>query len=216
MRRIISLYRGLNVRLGGTAVIDQAVVGGTNFLTAIFVGRICGPSELGLFALAMAIWYIILAFLESLITSPFTVFVHRLGEKKRATYAGSAIAHVLGLSAIAAAVLVLGTALLYWLSHPRLGATIAALVVTIPFRLLRNFARRFHYASLDLKRALVLDIAVAVLQVAALTVLYFFGPLTAAGAYLAVGAAYAIALLFWMVLQKSSFRHAGNGFFQTS
>jgi len=81
MRRPLSLYRDLNVRLGGAAVFDQAVVGGTNFLTAIFVGRFCGTAELGLFALVTTIWFFVLAFLESAITSPFTVFVHRLDEQ---------------------------------------------------------------------------------------------------------------------------------------
>ncbi len=205
MRRILIPYRSLNLRLGGCAVLDQAVVGGTNFLTAIFVGRLCGPSELGLFALATTTWYLILALLESLITSPFTVFVHRLGDEKRTTYAGSAIAHVVGLSMLAAMVLTLGTVLLYWIGHIKLAVVIAALAVTIPFRLLRQFARRFQYASLNLNGALVLDISVATLQMFALAVFYYFDFLTAAGAFLAVGSAYAIIISIWLVQQRRAF-----------
>ncbi len=206
MRRLLSLYRGLNIRLGGFAVLDQALVGGTNVLTAVIVGRLCGPAELGLYALATTTWYLILAFLDSLIISPFTVFVHRLDDEKRTTYAGSAIAHVAGLSVIATTALVFGAALLYWTGYPKLAVVIAALAVTLPVRLLRQFARRFHYASLNLNRALVLDISVAVLQVSALATFYYLGFLSAAGAYLAVGVAYVVVLSVWLIRQKKSFR----------
>ncbi len=205
MKRLLTLYRGLNVRLGGFAVLDQAVVGGTNFLTTILVGRLCGASELGLFALAMTIWYLTLAFLESMITSPFTVFVHRLEDENQTTYAGSAIAHVMGLAVLATTILALGAALLYWFEHARFAVVIASLAVTLPFRLLRHFARRFHYASLNLSLALVLDISVAVLQLIAMGTFYWLGLLSAAGAFLAVGVAYAIVLLFWWIRQKKMF-----------
>ncbi|NOY42708.1 MAG: oligosaccharide flippase family protein [Planctomycetes bacterium] len=205
MKRLLSLYRSLNVRLGGFAVLDQAIVGGTNFLTTILVGRLCGTSELGLFALAMTIWYLILAFLESMITSPFTVFVHRLEDENRTTYAGSAIAHVMSLAVLATTILALGAALLYWFEYTRFSVVIASLAVTLPFRLLRHFARRFHYASLNLNLALVLDISVATLQISAMLTFYWLGLLSAAGAFLAVGAAYALVLLFWWIQQKKLF-----------
>ncbi len=206
MQRLLTLYQGLNIRLGGAAVFDQAVVGGTNFLTAIIVGRLCGPAELGLFALVTIIWYLVLASLESLVTDPFTVFVHRLDEHKRTTYAGSVFAHGMGLAAIATTGLGLAAALLYELGNPQLAVVLAALVVTIPFRLLRQFARRFHYVTLHLNRALVLDVSIAILQLGALALLYYLDLLTAAGAFLAVGAAYAVALVVWWACHSKSFR----------
>jgi len=206
MRRLLSLYRSLNVRLGGAAVFDQAVVGGTYFLVVIIVGRFCGPSELGLFGLVTTIWYLILAFLESAITSPFTVFVHRLDDHKRTTYAGSAIAHVLGLAAIGAIGLGLVAMLLFWMGYTKLAVVISALAVTTPFRLLYRFARRFHYATLNLNRALVLDVSVAILQIGALAALFYFDLLTAAGAFLGVGCSYAVALVVWWTQNWKSFR----------
>jgi len=206
MRRLLALTQGLNIRLGGSAVFDQAVVGGTNFLTAIIVGRLCGPSELGLFALVTIIWYLVLAFLESLVTDPFTVFVHRLDEHKRTTYAGSVIAHGLGLAGIATMGLGLAAGLIFWFGNPKFAVVLAALVVTIPFRLLRQFARRFHYATLNLHRALVLDVSIALLQLGALASLYFLDLLTAAGAFLAVGGAYAVVLAIWWVCHRKSFQ----------
>ncbi|NOY30434.1 MAG: lipopolysaccharide biosynthesis protein [Planctomycetes bacterium] len=206
MRRLLALTQGLNIRLGGSAVFDQAVVGGTNFLTAILVGRLCGPSELGLFALVTTIWYLVLAFLESGITTPFTVFVHRLDEHKRTTYAGSAIAHVAGLSTVAVVGLGLMTALLYAMGFQELALVFAAMTATIPVRLLRQFARRFHYATLNLSRALVLDISIAGLQLGALASLYFLDLLSAATSFLAVGGAYAVVLAVWLACHKRSFR----------
>jgi len=96
---------------------------------------------------------------------------------------------VIGLSAIGTVGLGLLAGLLYWLGYQQLAVVLAALAVTIPFRLLRQFARRFHYATLNLPRSLVLDVAVAVLQIGALAALYFFDVLTAAGSFLGVGCA---------------------------
>ncbi len=151
MRRLLTLHRGFDIRLGGSAVIDQAVVGGATVLITIILGRLSGPTELGLFALVTTIWYLALAFLESTITAPFTVYVQRLDDQERSTYAGSSISHVVGLSAIETAVIGLLTVMLYWSGNIQLAMVFAALTVTIPYRLLRQFARCFHYATLDLK-----------------------------------------------------------------
>ncbi len=172
----------------------------------MFVGRLCGPSELGLFALAMTNWFFVLAFLESLITSPFTVFVHRLDNEKRTTFAGRAIMHVLALGVAATVFLALEAMLLNWLEYRQLAVVVAALAATVPFRLLGQFARRYHYASLDLDQAVVLDVSVAVLQLTALAAIYWYGFLTAAAACLAIGSAYALVLLVWLIRQRRSFR----------
>ena len=73
MRRLLAMSHVLEVRIGGTAVIHLAVVSGKSFLITVIVGRLCVPTELGLFALVISIWYLVLAFLKSAITSPFAV-----------------------------------------------------------------------------------------------------------------------------------------------
>jgi O-antigen/teichoic acid export membrane protein len=209
MRRLLTLHRLFDLRLGGSAVFDQAVVGGMGFVITIVVGRVGGTTELGLFALVTTIWYLVLAFLDSAITVPFTVFVHRLEEDKRVVFAGSAMAHVIGLGVTGATVVGSFAAVLYWLQFTELAVVLAALAVTIPFRLLRLFARSFHYATLNLNGALTLDIAVAVLELAALAVLFQFNGLTAAGAFLGVGGAHLIAFSVWLMWNYSSFRIEG-------
>lgn len=174
MRRLTSMIHGRNIRMSGLAMLDQAVVGGTNFLTAVFVGRQCGPTEMGYFALALSAWYLILAVLEALVTSPFTVFVHRMSENERSTYAGSAIAHVLGLAAIAISVLLLANVGIYFAGFTELALVFAALVISVPFRMVRQFARRFDYAFMQLGRALIVDTTIAVLQLSAIMAALLF------------------------------------------
>lgn len=206
----LRLNRILNVRLGSTAVVDQAVVGGTNFLTAVVVGRVAGAEQLGYYALALTAWYLLLAVFESLVTSPFTVFVHRLKETQRARYAGSALAHVgvlalLGL--VGGAMISLGLLL----GEARaLALVYAALTLTLPFRLLRQFVRRFDYAYLRVRRALAVDIGVAVVQLGGLLAMVSIGHLTAATAIGVVGIAHAAASLLWLAMQRDMFRVVGR------
>ena len=42
-------------RGGAMAVLDQAVVSGTNFLTVVLVGRACGQEELGYYSLGVTV-----------------------------------------------------------------------------------------------------------------------------------------------------------------
>ncbi len=206
MQRLFALSRLLDVRLGSSAVVDQAIVSGTSFLITVIVGRLCGPTELGLFGLVTTIWFLVLAFLESAITSPFAVFVHRLPDEERSAYAGSAIAHVIGLSSISTAVIGLLTVALYGLNFTQFALVLAALTVTIPCRLIRQFARRFHYATLNLNGALALDVAVATTEIASLVSLYFLGSLSAAAAFLGLGCAHAVVLSVWLIRYRTMFR----------
>lgn len=205
MRRRFQLKRVLNVRLGGAAMVDQAVVGGTNFLTAVVVGRMAGAEELGYYALALTAWYLLLAILESLITSPFTVFVHRLTGEERTQLAGSVLAHAAVLSGVgiaAGAAISLG---LHYSGAASLAVVYAALTVTLPFRLLRQFVRRFDYTYLHLRRALLVDLGIAVVQLGGLLTIVFATQLTAAGAMLMVGFAHALAGGLWLASQRRRF-----------
>jgi O-antigen/teichoic acid export membrane protein len=184
------------------ALADQAVVSGTRFLTTLIVGRLGGPTELGAYTLAFGWLVLIAALQESLITLPFTVFGNRLVASRRAAAAGSAVVHYALLSAICSAVLMLGAALLIPSGAPTLSPVLAALAIALPLVLLVEFARRMALAHMRLAQALLVDSFAGVLWLGGLATLYAFGWLSAATAYLAIGAGCAVAGLAWLWTQR--------------
>ena len=206
MRSLRTLLGPVNLRRGGCAAVDQAMVGGTNFLTAVLIGRICGSEELGYFSLALTAWYLSLPFLESLITSPFTVYVHRLPERKKNAYAGSTLAHAAVLGLVGALVLLVAAGVLFQVNYRPLSLVCAALAITLPFRLLRQYARRYDYTFLRIARACTFNFVIAILQFSGLALLFFSDRLSAASALLAVGAANGIASVIWLAAERGAFR----------
>lgn len=61
------------IREYGWAVGDQVLSSGTNFAVAVVVARHAGPSEFGVFALAIAVWILVLNLGRSLLILPYTL-----------------------------------------------------------------------------------------------------------------------------------------------
>lgn len=175
--------RFAGARSGVLALLDQAVVSGTNFLTIVLVGRTCGQEQLGFYSLGFTVLVLVAAAQESLITAPYTVFRERVGGRDRAEYAGSVLAQQVGLAVLAA----VGLAAAAALAGSRLGPVGWAVAVAVPAALLRDFCRRFAFADLRMAGALALDLAVAGLQLGTLAWLASAGRLTAVTAFAAVG-----------------------------
>ncbi len=80
--------------LGGSlALVDQAIVSLVSFVSMAIIGRICGASELGIYALALSMVFLVVAVQDSLVSVPYTVFGNRLRERARRQYAGSVLVH---------------------------------------------------------------------------------------------------------------------------
>src|SRR5438128_4628311 len=96
------------------ALIDQAVVSGTSFLTTILIGRWCGAGELGVYSLGFSLLVSWGCAQQSLIALPYTIYRHRSRWGTQEEYAGSALVHngllsALALVALAAAGVVLSS-----------------------------------------------------------------------------------------------------------
>jgi O-antigen/teichoic acid export membrane protein len=102
----------------------------------------------------------------------------------------------LALAAVAA--LALGAeATLIWL--------ILALVLTVPSAMQREFGRGYAFAHLEVAKALILDTAVAALQLGVLGWLGWSGRMSAIGACAALGGACALTSLVWLYYARSNF-----------
>lgn len=194
----------------GVALTDQALVSGTNFLTTLFVGRVAGTEELGIYSLGFTLIVFALCFQDSLIASPYTIDVNRVEWEHRPAIAGSAVAHLLILALIvcfvlgAAAVIASG----FW---PQGSIVLATLALTIPWLSAREFYRRFQYANLFSRGALVLDISVAALQCFGLVALAAAGLLTAISAHATIGFSCGLCAAIALFMSRRCFAFCPQG-----
>lgn len=197
------------IRLGsGThavALADQAVVSSASFLTTIIVGRWTHPNELGLYAIGASLMVLALNFQESLVSLPYTIQRHRaLGIPTE--YAGGSLAQSGAFSTFS---FVLLAAAALGLSARRAESELIAMVWVLagatPFALLREFARKFAFAHLRVAQALIVDVAVATIQLSILSWLGWTGRMSPATACAALGGACALTGVAWLFLARGNF-----------
>jgi O-antigen/teichoic acid export membrane protein len=187
------------------ALADQAIVSGASFLTTVLIARWTFPSELGLYSTGISLLISSLAIQESLISLPYTI---QQGQPigTRAEHAGSALALCGLISALAVVVLAL-TALGLTAGNidPKLVAMIWVLAAVAPFALVREFGRQFAFAHLRTGQALILDAAVATIQLAGLVWLGWTGRSSGASASVVLGVACALVAIVWLYLARRNF-----------
>src|SRR3989442_1080849 len=85
------------------------------------------------------------------------------------------------------------------------GTHVLALAGVMPFALLRDFGRRFAFAHFYIARVLILDVAVAAIQLAALGWLGWTGRMSAVTAFAALGGACGLTAVVWLCLARAKF-----------
>ena len=187
---------GMVVRPGTLALIDQGVVSLTNFLTGLLIGRICTSEEFGLYALGFTIISAAMNLQEALVSTPYTIFSPRLKGRDLRQFTGSTLLHQLTLSCVAM-ILLGGAAVVLSLGvgPDGLASVVGALILSIVFILLWAHLRRVCLAALKIRRTLLLDASVSVLQLSGLSLVAYFGLLSAPAAYWTIGGACAGATL---------------------
>ncbi|HET6878912.1 MAG TPA: lipopolysaccharide biosynthesis protein [Pirellulales bacterium] len=188
------------------AMLDQALVSGASFAMAVLLGRAAGAEQLGLYSLAATLLVLAAGVQESLVLIPYTVFAPQLGDERRRESAGSALAQsalvsVLFVVCLAVAVPTLAVTG----SIPHLAPVLAVLLAAAPAILLRDFARRFSFAHLNVGAAIVIDATVAVLLLVALGGLASCGRLTALAAVALWGASCGLIALIWLLRSRAAF-----------
>jgi O-antigen/teichoic acid export membrane protein len=188
------------------AIVDQAFVSGTRFLTAVIVGRVCGPHELGDYTLGFTLYCLAACILTNLIGFPFTVYSHQMLGESRRRYAGSVLIHFVVFDVVVVVLLGLSAGALAtsgW--RPELAQFVAVLAIAFPAALAVEFTRRLALARLEVGAALLTDAAMAVIQVGGMLGLAAAGMLGAATTFVATGVAGAIAGLGWFAIARGNF-----------
>lgn len=187
------------------SLADQVIVSGTSLLSTVLVGRWTVPSELGIYTIGLSVLGSILAIQDALILLPYAIQRHH-PSRTAAEHLGIALLHSGLLAGVATAALVLFAASEWALgANAGLGWLVWALVLTVPCALQREFGRSYAFAHLQVANALILDAAVAALQLLLLGWLGLTGKMSAVNACAALGTACAITSCAWLYLERSRF-----------
>ena len=198
-----ALANRARVQRGAWVVADQAVVSLASFLATAIVGRVCGRYELGIYGLAVSIFWLAAGIPNALVWTPYTSRSARMPVGRRALFAGSATIHaVLVALAISAVVLLVGLVPLAGIGQAAwLGPMCLALVPFTIMMIVREHVRRISTANLDLRDLLLVDVPIAVVQLALILSLASAGLLTAVTALLAIALASCGAAV-WLVRRR--------------
>lgn len=187
------------------ALLDQAVVSGTSFISTVIVGRYAPSSELGTYSIGMSILLSLVATQESLIAWPYTIQRHQ-AQGSPAEHTGAFLLQNGLLSVLTTIALVLAASSLIAIgTGTELIRLSWALAAATPFALIREFARRIGFARLRMREPLILDIAAAAVQISGLGFLTKTGRLSAPTACLAIGLACAVTGSVWLFLTRKDF-----------
>lgn len=207
LRRVTTVIADPSARRGFFSVCDQAIVSATNFVTTVLVGRMCSQEQLGIYCLALSIVYFIRGIQETVLTSPYTIYCTRRTGRELAAYTGSLFAHQCVLSLLTACTLGgIGAAIHFGYGPAGLQATSWALIAIAPCILLREFIRRVMFAQLNVRAAIGIDTAVALLQIGTLAALAWCGRLTVMTAFATIGAACAAVSAAWFAIRVQPLR----------
>ncbi len=193
---------------GLAAIVDQGVVSGTNFITALVIAHQCSRQDMGVYYLAWTIVLFLTAVTCNLVSVPYTMYCNRHRGSAGAWYAGSTLVHQLLLSGLAAAGLLAVAAALEWgAGPPSLRPLAWTLAAVLPPLLMREFIRRWAFAHFALRTAVVVDLATSGLQLSGLFLLVFcFHGISIPAVYLVMGGASAAVCAAWFAWARPPLR----------
>jgi len=189
------------------ALADQMVVSGTSFVTMIMVGRYCGAEGLGTFSLLLSLLLLANAAQLSLVCAPFTVFRLRGVDDDSPRVRAGSVATGAGFLTAVLTILSIVAAIIVSFASTSVIAEVAAwaLAISLPGYLVRDFARRFDFARLQMTGALLLDTSVCVLQLVAIYALGRTGQLSGPRAIVLIAAASLVGSAIWFLRRREEF-----------
>ena len=173
-------------KLGSLAILGQCFYTGTNFLTAVLVGRWGGAVDLGEYSLAFSIAMILYALQRAILIAPFVVIKNKFDSEKQEEIRGSIVAcTVLFAAAGMSVMLAIGYTLNLTIAY--------ALAFTLFAGLLRELVRQLAIAELSFLRSLVIDVTASVIQLTMIVAVSFTtGAIQAEFAIICIGVACAV------------------------
>lgn len=183
---------------------DQAIVSATNFATSVILGKCCDNQSLGVYYLALSLVYFIRGLQEQLIAAPYMIYANKCEPQQLPRYSGSVLVHETLLLLLTCGII---SASAWWMGDgSELSQVLWILAGTAPLMLLREFARQFSFARMNIVSATVLDATVGVLQIALLLLLAKAETLSTSTAFLTIALSVAVPTLCWLAFWRGTFR----------
>ncbi|MEM8944892.1 MAG: hypothetical protein AAGD11_06875 [Planctomycetota bacterium] len=191
--------------------VDQGVVSIASFAAAAIVGRACGSIELGIYTLAVRIFWLAAGIPNALIWMPYTSRAPRMNRTRQKYFLGSATVHLL-LIVLGIATVLVGVAIVPLLGLSDKQWLLPMCLALIPFStlmLLREHLRRYLLAHMQTASLLKVDVPIAACQLLILAGLAWTQKLSAVSALLgmAVGCGWGV---LWVALHRDRFRVASR------
>jgi len=194
---------------GGLAIVDQALISGSNFLVSILLARWLVPEQYGAYAVAFGFFLLLSLVYGALVLEPMAVFGGSSYRECLRGYLGSllwihvtislAIATVFGVTAVGA-----------WKISPAsgLGGAMAGVTIASPCVLLFWLARRTFYLELSPAKAAAGALIYFGLSSGGLFLLYTRGLLSPFSAFGLLGLAALGTAAYLLALLRKELRHA--------
>lgn len=181
---------------------DRTLASGTWFFTTLLIARYSDASQLGVYAVAISLLAFLVAFQDSLIFQPYTIDQNW----PQGVPVGTVLILSLLLWAGSAVALTIGAlGFLERDGSSEMAITIFAIAGALPFVLTREFARWTAVARIELGRAMLLELAAAMVQLSTLGWLGLSGRMSAISACAALGGASAIPVVGWLYCNRADF-----------
>ena len=137
-------------------------------------------------------------FQQQLVSTPYSIYLPRQSDEDRPGYRGSCLVQQFGFVIITLIYLLAQVLAAYtgWISM-EVASSLLVLLVFLPALLLRELVRHYCFTHSENTSVMGIDVAISVLQIVALVVLGYFGFLTAATAWVAIGLSTVISLGYW-------------------
>ncbi len=193
---------------GALSLVDQCIVSGTSFATAMIIGRTTSQETMGLYYLVASIVIVAVGMQENLIAAPYMIYSKRRSGAALASYNGSVWVHHALFTALGMVALLAAIGLLSIGGTSAIAPQLWVLLAAGPFMLLREWIRRFAFSHLEIVQALVVDGTAAALQLAGLLWLVRSGSLTVFGIFSVMGGACLFASLgwYWIARPEATFQ----------
>jgi O-antigen/teichoic acid export membrane protein len=178
-------------------LIDQAIVSGVNFATALILARFLSPTSYGYYALLFAILLFINGQQSALITAPLMVLAPRYEAQHRVRYFNSLwVIQLTGCLATGALVVALMLVDHHWWPHITSAIAIGPFVLTIMTYLGQEFVRRMMFSQRDSIGGLCVDLISYGLQFVTIIVLIALEAITLDSVFWAMGLTSLISCVF--------------------
>ena len=179
-------------------LVNQGIVSVAGLATNFLIAQ-NSPSEFGVYYIGLTLVLFARGFQQQLVSTPYTIYHHRQSESDMPGYRGSCLMNEFGF--ICLTVICLGLMIIAvragWVYSAEVLQTLLVLLFFVPAILMREVVR--HYCFTHSKNGSVfgIDVAISVLQIGGLLAFGYFGILSGATGWVAVGIACLLTIGFW-------------------